>query len=74
MKLEQIAVQIIADVKVAPLLVKSLGPDSGGETQNLENLFIMKATFQREAKARAWIESEVRLITTILKTLDDGLP
>ncbi|MGC8631551.1 MAG: hypothetical protein ACP5T2_03905 [Thermoprotei archaeon] len=70
MQLRSITVTLKADAKIADIIAIALKPDAGAKVNASNNEVIMQAVFERESKARAWIESETRLISTILKTLN----
>ena len=60
---------------LAGYVLKAIHPDepSGVRFEVSGDVLALTAVFDREAKARAWIESESRLISTILKTLNQSL-
>jgi len=70
MQLQSIMVTLKADTNLAHVIAIALKPDAGAKVNASNSEVIMQAVFQRESKARAWIESETRLISTILKTLN----
>ena len=72
---ESIRVSISVRDRLVPYVVEALKPD---EDDNVNfvlsgDALTVTAAFEREAKARAWIESEARIISTILKTLNQSL-
>ncbi|MDP7975537.1 MAG: hypothetical protein ACP5T5_00810 [Thermoprotei archaeon] len=72
---EFIRVSISVRDRLVQYVVEALRPDEDDNVSFVVSgdLLTVTAAFKRDAKARAWIESEARIISTILKTLNQSL-
>lgn len=71
---QKVKVGIRVRSKYPSILIQALRPDEPESGFLVEGDELrMSGEFIRVPKARAWLEAESRLITTILKTLDQDL-
>ena len=68
--LRKVEVSLRQETSLADVICRALSPDIEGEVKVLSGSLELLYVAPSESKARAYIETQVRLISAILKTLE----